>query len=156
LWSTSSNQVSETFDIVMISDGNDPGVSYCTSSPNSVSVAGCNITASGSTSISANDLVLSAGPTPAGQPGIFYYGENAIQVPFGNGTRCVGGQTYRLYPFTHPVGFTATHSVDMNSSPNVGVLVPGVTYYFQWWHRDPAGAGAGFNLSDGLELSFLP
>ena len=28
--------------------------------------------------------------------------------------------------------------------------------YYQFWYRDPAGGGAGFNLSDGLSATFCP
>ena len=32
-------------------------------------------------------------------------------------------------------------------------IVPGATLHFQLWYRDPAGGG--FNLSDGLRISWL-
>lgn len=35
-------------------------------------------------------------------------------------------------------------------------IVPGSAHRFQAWYRDPAGGGAGFNLSDGLEVVFTP
>jgi len=36
-----------------------------------------------------------------------------------------------------------------------GGFLPG-TRYFQCWYLDPAAGGAGFNLSDGLEVEFAP
>ena len=32
-----------------------------------------------------------------------------------------------------------------------GMIQAGDTWNFQFWYRDPAAGGAGFNLSDGLE-----
>ena len=32
----------------------------------------------------------------------------------------------------------------------------GDTRYFQFWYRDPGVIGAGYNLTDGLEVTFCP
>jgi len=32
----------------------------------------------------------------------------------------------------------------------------GDTKFFQFWYRNPAGGGAGFNLSDSLAVPFCP
>ena len=42
----------------------------------------------------------------------------------------------------------------MNSGP--GAINPGDTHNFQYWYRDPLSMGAGYNLSDGLSITFCP
>jgi hypothetical protein len=54
---------------------------------------------------------------------------------------------------------TATGSVqqalDFTLAPASDIAV-GTTWYFQLWYQDPAAGGAGFNLSDGLSVTFCP
>ncbi|TDJ70662.1 MAG: hypothetical protein E2O39_09720 [Planctomycetota bacterium] len=133
-----------------------PGINYCIALPNSTGNAAI-ISATGSASVSANDLVLHAGPVPANQAGIFYYGAGTNNSAFGNGIRCVstgGIGVFRLPPtgtangmLTFPVDFT-------NPSQIVGTILPSSTWFFQAWYRDPAAGGASFNLSDGYEILF--
>jgi hypothetical protein len=124
---------------------------YCTAAPNSVG-SGANISITGSTSVSANDLVLHAGPVP-NQPAIFFYGPNQIELPFGNGFRCVGGSVKRL-PVVFGSGNSIDHAVDNTLSPSLGFITPGSTWNFQAWNRDPAAGGANFNLSDAIRIDF--
>jgi hypothetical protein len=135
------------------------GTSFCSSSVNSSGFESL-IRGGGTRSVAANDLSLFAGPMAPAEPGIFYYGPNEIQVAFGNGFRCIGGgvgQIFRLFPFAvaSPNGELA-YTLDLTSPPPGGQVVAGSTWKFQAWFRDPAGGGAGFNLSDGLSLSFTP
>jgi hypothetical protein len=110
---------------------------------------------SGSLSVSQNDTTLEVFDAPSGEFGIFYYGPNQNQVPFGNGFRCVGGTTYRLPLVTVGGGGTATMPLDITAPPSPGGQISsGDTWNFQFWYRDPAAGGANFNLSDGLELTF--
>jgi hypothetical protein len=46
--------------------------------------------------------------------------------------------------------------VNFTAAPAAGVLVPGSTWRFQLWYRNPAGGGAGYNLSNGLRVRFCP
>jgi hypothetical protein len=131
---------------------------YCVTSPNSVNEEGARINFAGSTSVSANDLQIIAGFAPAGQTGLFYYGPNQIQAPFGSGIRCVGGAITRLNPATvisAPWG-EAIHNMDNTSASNLRNIQPGTSWNFQFWYRDPAGGGAGFNLSDAVMIPFRP
>lgn len=128
------------------------GTSYCTAAPNSVSAQGSRISASGSTSISAADLTLNADNAPS-EPAIFFFGSAQTNVPFGNGVRCVGGTTTRL-PVIFGSGGNFTHSIDFGAHGST--LANLGTAFFQCWYRDPAGGGASFNLSDGLEVTFTP
>ena len=78
---------------------------------------------SGSASYFANDLVLECYGAVPNQFGIFYYGPNQIQVPFGDGFRCVGAGllgTYRL-PVQQADSFGDVYCpLDFNSPPASG------------------------------------
>src|SRR5690606_13203518 len=56
--------------------------SYCVAAPNSVG-PGAQLASSGSTSHSANDLVLAVTGAAPGQFGLFFYGPQQIQLAFG-------------------------------------------------------------------------
>jgi hypothetical protein len=133
------------------------GVNYCPLTVNSAG-AGTVMSGSGSASVAANDLVIEASNGPASQPGVFFYGPAQIQVPFGDGNRCVGGAVIRLWPpsAADVSGFNS-RAVDNTAPAIAGGAAPilaGVTLNFQYWHRDPAGGPSGFNLSDALEILF--
>ena len=91
---------------------------------------------------------------------MFFYSELPGAVPFGDGTLCLGGSFYRLQP---PVQSDASGNVsrllDFTQAPanaGAGMITPGSTWYTQYWYRDPAAGGAGFNLSNGLKTTFYP
>ena len=129
---------------------------YCTVTVNSTGFPAL-LVAEGSNSIAANDLVLTATSVPFNQFGIIYYGPNQIQIPFGNGFRCVGGSVWRLP--VHSSGATGelVQVIDYNNPPAAAAqITAGSTWNFQCWFRDPLGGGAFFNLSDALSIPFVP
>ncbi len=128
-------------------------VSFCVTSANSVG-PGALMGSNGHVSIAANAFELTAAPVPD-QPGIFYFGSEKEQTAFGNGFRCVGGgqPIFRL-PVELGSGQTLAHELDFGAAPADGVLLPGTTWFFQAWYRDPAAGGANFNLSDALSVTF--
>ncbi len=128
---------------------------------NSTGVGGL-LSASGTTSVAADDLVLTATGLPVNQFGIFYYGTAQVSVPFGDGLRCVGGQTRRILPPQNS-GLSGT----MTLGP--GIVATSLTYppafwitafstwNFQCWYRDPAGpCASSFNFTNGMSVSFVP
>ncbi|MFT5050586.1 MAG: YVTN family beta-propeller protein [Chlamydiales bacterium] len=134
-------------------------VNYCVAAPNSVG-AGASMSYSGTTSVSNNDFVVAAEGMPPGVPLVAFYGSTAVQFAFGNGLRCVGGVVQRLYPVVHATSSgTTSRALDFTTSP-VGFgpksIHPGDTWQFQVWYRDGMGGGAGFNLTDGLQATFIP
>ena len=134
--------------------GTSGGTNYCTGVVNSTGL-GASMSVSGSTSVSANNLVLVAMGVP-NQPGLFHYGSDQAQLPFGNGFRCVGGTVGRLDVHTGSQN-TLIHVLDNTTAPSAATIITsGSTWNFQCWYRDPAAGGAAFNLSDGIALSFLP
>lgn len=130
--------------------------SYCLANANSAGTT-ANISSTGTTSICANDFTLTVDGVLPDKVGLFFYGANQVQVPFGEGFRCVGGAIFRLNP---PSLADASGSnqrvIDYPNPPQpAGELLAGSTWNFQYWYRDAAAAGL-FNLSNGLEASFCP
>jgi hypothetical protein len=126
---------------------------YCQTSPNSFGT-GSLILHSGSVNVSDNSLVLVTILCPFNQFGVFYLGNNALNIPFGNGVRCVGGGIKRLPVVNTGVSGSAASVVDLQN-PIYGIS-GGVTKKFQFWYRDPVAGGANFNLSDALSIQFCP
>ena len=133
-----------------------PAVNYCIPAANSQGAGGAVMSFLGTTSIFENNLSLVAGPIDPGQPAIFYFGPNALLgAPFGDGFRCVGGTTTRILPPIVADGSgTLTRVLDHNAITTV--IRSGERVNFQAWYRDPAGGPSGFNLSDGLGITFCP
>ena len=122
---------------------------------NGFSSAGCAMTASGSSSLLAADMVLSSTGLVPSQPGLYFQGNNAIAdgagVTFGDGLRCAGGGVIRLQVrFADDAGTSAT-SIDIGAA---GAASAGDTKRYQVWYRDPntSPCGAQFNLSNGFEV----
>jgi hypothetical protein len=128
---------------------------YCSTSPNSAG-PGAVMSSAGSASVTANDLTLLATGAPNGQNGIFYFGPNQIQVPFGDGFRCVGGTTVRLGVVNSGPTGTFTKTIDNTNLPGTASISAGDRWNFQCWYRDPGFGTAGFNLSDGRSIFFCP
>ncbi len=149
-------------DVSIRAEGCVDPTNYCATSPNSAG-AGAVISGRGVPSIGQNYFKVSADGAPAGQFGLFYYGSVPMSAPFGDGLRCVGAGTtgtFRLNPpvVIDPTGF-AYRLLDFTQPPEgsgPGKIDPGSTWYFQFWYRDPAFGGSGFNLSDGLSVVFCP
>jgi len=132
------------------------GTPYCVSAGNSVSPSGAAISASGSASVAANDLTLHAAAVPAGQFGLAFHGAAQVQQPFGEGFRCVATNVVRIQPAAQADASGAfTSALDTTTSAGSGISA-GVTRHFQVWYRDTAGGPSGFNLSNGLSVSFVP
>ncbi len=141
--------------------GNGDSAAGCSNSTG----AGSHLYFMGTNSILADDLVLVADSLPASQPGILYMGANQLAVPFGDGLRCVGAGasgTFRYAVQFSGTGGVVTYgpglaSLSCASFPALGCLTAGSTWNFQFWYRDPIGpCGNAFNLSNGLEVEFVP
>lgn len=132
-----------------------PGTRYCTGAPNSVG-SGAVIGSLGERSLAANDFHLTATVLPPNQFGMFYLGLIGIELPFGEGFRCIGGDTSRILPpVTSDASGFATARVDF-TLPHGGLITAGTPVRYQFWYRDPAGGPSGFNLSDALHIEHLP
>jgi hypothetical protein len=130
--------------------------SYCTAAPNSVSAGGALMNNAGTVSVGQNNLTLLCNNCPPNTSGVFFYGPLQTQVVFGNGYRCVAGPVTRLgLTVASPAGIAAK-SLNYPTLLPTAAITPGSTWNFQFWYRNPAAGGAGFNLSNGLSIRFCP
>jgi hypothetical protein len=124
---------------------------FCIATANSTGFP-AQIGSTGSTSVSANDMVLTCSALPPNSSGLFYYGPNQIQQAFGNGWRCVGGSVVRFG--VQPISGAGTVTRPLNFPALSTPILPGSTWKFQFWYRNALGGGAGHNLSNGLSVTF--
>jgi hypothetical protein len=115
---------------------------------------GASLTVSGTSSVTLDDLVLSASGMPPSVPGIFFGGTAIVgPLPFGDGLRCAGGSITR---FTTPAltSPTGTLSVGPGMAGTFGIAV-GDFWNFQAWFRDPMGpCSNGFNTTNAHSATF--
>jgi hypothetical protein len=114
------------------------------------------LTGTGSSSVTANNLVFSGTNLPGNQPILFFQGNNAINSgngnPFGAGLRCAGGGVRRLQVLFASSAGEASTSVNIATS---GAVAAGDLKRYQGWYRNPGGpCFASFNLTQGVELSW--
>ncbi len=115
----------------------------------------------GTLSVAAGDFVLGATQAPANADCLLFMGDGALApAPFGNGLRCVGGNTWRWSLSNTGFSGTSIYSdlTGLSQSNPVGFqLAPGTTWHFQLWYRDPSGpCGSSFNLSNAVTATFGP
>ena len=125
---------------------------YCTSSPHTAG-PGAQIGSTGSASVEQDDFALTVTGAVPNSFGLFYYGTAQQNLPFGDGVRCVGGTIYRLAPQMTDGAGQATSALALGTPGN---LTSGSEWNFQFWFRDAASSGAGFNLSNGLRAVICP
>jgi hypothetical protein len=117
---------------------------------------------SGSADVFLDDLELVVSGVQPGQRGLIFMGGAALDLPFGDGRRCVGSGGVGVYRFPVRVanaGGTYREVAPVHTSRvfDGGAIVAGVTWYFQGWYRDPAGpCGTSFNSTNGLPVTFTP
>ena len=128
---------------------------YCIATLNSTGLF-ARISSDGLPSPSVNAFSLTANGLPPEEFGVFFFGPLQVQLPFGDGFRCVGGPLERINP---PSQFDdqglVQRLLDLGQPPLDGFLA-GDTTNFQLWYRDPQPVGAGFNLTNALEVTFCP
>lgn len=119
--------------------------------------SGATLTSGGTTSASADDLLMSMAGAQGSTAALLFVGTNQQNSGngflFGDGLRCAGGAISRL-------GVQISNgNGDATWGPNLGVQGgwgSGDTRYFQVWYRDVNGSPCGnqFNLSHGLGVTF--
>ena len=130
------------------------GEVYCTTAANSAG-PGALITGLGGASVGANSLTLATPGCPPGGFGLYFYGTQQTQNLVGDGWLCVTGATYRMDAVPIDAGGNAVYTVDVLTPPDpAGQVSIGETWYYQFWYRDPAFGGSGFNFSDGLAVEW--
>lgn len=126
--------------------------------------AGAVIGASGTTSVLADDLVLSTTGTPPFVSAITFASASlTAPTPFFAGRKCLGAPPSRFsIQNTGPAGQLtlgpglATYS--QTHFPAANCIASGATLGFQTWYRDPTGPCSGqlSNLSNAVRASFTP
>jgi hypothetical protein len=164
------------FEIDYVPAGEGPGEPYCFGSScpcgNDSPTAGCTnatgsgalLHASGTASLASDDLALTVSGSVPQQFGILYMGQATTMLPFGNGHRCVDSGAGGIHRFpamqanaAGTYGMNNVVSFANGTFPPSGALLPGDTWNFQGWYRDPGGpCGGGFNLSNAVEISVIP
>ena len=141
--------------------GNDFPAGGCVNS----SGTGATLSASGSTSVAADDLVLTTIGCPRNNTGLYFVGATTFApILLGDGLACTGG-VFRYFP-----GVVGSDGVFVQTTP-VGSAFPGAisagdTRHFQSWTRDvtcgppptpcTTPCGQNSNVSNGYSVVFTP
>lgn len=142
------------------------GQSYCGPAvANSTGLAG-QLSATGSTSVQAGNLVLEAGDLPANVFGFFLTSTtqgDTIGIPGSVGRLCLDGSIGRFVGPGQVMGsggagtFELTVDLGAVPHPTLGTVAvqAGETWSFQAWHRDTLmGGAATSNFTSALEITF--
>ncbi len=139
-----------------------PPAPFCTAAANSTGGPAL-MGHAGTLRFADNDFSLTVSGAVPQQFGVFFYGPDATDAPFGNGTLCVGGGAAGIFRLNPPVAIdgsgSAERALDFTLPPlsaGPGAVTPLSTWRFQFWYRDPQAGGSFFNLSDGLDAYFCP
>jgi hypothetical protein len=140
------------------------GTNYCTANPNSTGAAAA-MSATGSASVAANNVVLRTSSMPNNSFGFFLTSLTQGFTPNPGGSQgvlCIGGAIGR---YVGPgqiqnSGLTGAISltIDLTQHPTpIGFVsvAPGQTWNFTSWFRDVVGGSATSNFADGLTISFI-
>jgi hypothetical protein len=124
---------------------------------------GAKLTTTGSTSVMADDLVISITQMPLNKPGILYMSVSGKPpVPFGDGVKCPYGTTFRYIASNSGPTGSMTYGPGLVAYsfahyPPAGQIVAGSTWHMQAWYRDSLGpCGMKTNLSNAVRLIFVP
>ena len=114
------------------------------------------LSAGGTTSIAADDLVLTTTQVPLVNTGIYYAGTLSLAPGSGlfDGLQCVGGSVRRFGGISQSDG--TAQDTSFVSQAGAGYFVAGATYNFQFWSRDvaqPSPCGTGANFSPGYAVT---
>jgi hypothetical protein len=123
---------------------------------------GAVLSASGAADTANDTLVLTADFVTA-QPGLMFQGENSINggpgVTFGDGIRCCGTGVLRLEVIfgqhPQPTSVSTTVTISQHPGQDLGAM-PGTTFCYQYWYRDPTGTpcGSTFNFSNAVRIAW--
>jgi hypothetical protein len=127
----------------------------------SVAPAGAHLAAMGAASVSQDGLVLIGSGMP--NSSVLYF-QGTTQVSggagsvFGDGLRCGGGQIVRLATKANVQNGSMYPSVGDVAISIRGAIPPsGGTRTYQGWYRNVTGpCGSGFNLTNGVRVTWTP
>ncbi|MCA8980748.1 MAG: hypothetical protein KDC14_12035 [Planctomycetes bacterium] len=115
--------------------------------------SGAKLTATGSSFVADDNVVLHVEGARDSQPGVFVQGRTQIETPFRDGLLCMGNPTERLQVVFTDASGAADSSVSLVTA---GAISPGDTVHYQLWYRDPvvSPCGTGSNLSSAGTLTW--
>ncbi len=120
---------------------------------------GATLVGGGSPGVRADNLSLTATGLVPGGAALLFAGtlevNGGMGMLFGDGLRCAGNQVQRLgVQMPNSTGI-ANFGPQIASTAGFGA---GETRTFQVWYQDPSGSpcGSGFNLTNGVKISFSP
>jgi hypothetical protein len=114
--------------------------------------SGALLTATGSDSVSQDDLVLHVAAAPPNKFALFFQGVPAPAFAFGAGLRCAANPIVRLEAFLLDATGSGSSTV---SIATLGSAAPGLSRVYQAWFRDPIGpCGQTSNLSAALRIDW--
>jgi hypothetical protein len=135
--------------------GNDDANAGCANSTGT----GAMLSGVNTTSVTSDDLMLSATGLPTGQQGLFYMGDTQVQAPLWDGLQCALGTSYRFLNSTQNSGEQGRMSYTGLVGESSGLITVGSTWHFHCWHRDVTGVspcGTGANFSNLYSVTFTP
>jgi hypothetical protein len=119
--------------------------------------AGARLGSTGTPSVAAaSGFQLSGTGLVPGTTGLYFEGTTALAGNLlGDGLRCAGGAVRRLQVRPSSLAGSSSSTLDIPAASGVAA---GETRYYQLWYRDPISGpcGSGFNLSNGLAVTWQP
>lgn len=133
------------------------GQVYGYSNPNSTG-ANATLRASGSVSLAENALKFTVQGLPANSSGMFFFGPNMLSTPIqlSNGLNWIGNPNYRAGNVVVPPTGTLVYTMNLSQAPFVGLISPGTEFAFQFYYRNSILGPGVSNLSDAVNLGFMP
>jgi hypothetical protein len=129
---------------------------------NSATVVGARLDGNGVASLTQDSFVLDGSGMPA-IPVLYFQGtaqaSGGAGAVFGDGLRCAAGTVTRLAVKQNSPGGTSHYPAagDLPISMRGQIPVVGGTRTYQCWFRSiPGQCGSGFNLSNGVEVTWIP
>jgi hypothetical protein len=122
---------------------------------------GGTLSVTGTTSYSADDLVITASQLPANAPVVWISARQANRDVLGDGLLCIGGlKILRTLVTTSDAGGTTTLGpgivqMSIDSPVDLAEIFPGSTWHFQAYYRDTANVcGGQANLTNAAQAVF--
>ena len=132
------------------------GNTYATGGCANTTGLGARLAASGSSSVAADDMVLTTTQMTLNSTTLHFMGPTMTRIPLGNGLRVAGNPIIRF-----PLALNSGPGGQVIYGPGIAAsepaIQPGTTWNIQTWYRDnPGPCGGGTNLSNGMSVSFVP
>lgn len=126
---------------------------YCQGLPNSVSGNGADVFFFGTTSVSANNMVLQGSGFPPNQFALAVRSNSQALVPLGSGNLCLGSPQIRMEVIQVGLLGQLSYAIDTTVGHQGSFIQPGDTWNYQFWYRDGTSTS---NLSDAIEIVWCP